>query len=161
VRSVAFRVQLVRVTVFVCAVTAATSLISACDYFGSESSPPPGSMILLTGFRHATDNCLDTPCGRIWKFGGPEVLYDVRGGHDVKALSEILSVNTVMVGDDEMTVVRRAGNKLAIRFQGATFEATNVRAEQDINDIVRMVGTYSSPDWKEVKRLLREAQPKK
>lgn len=122
-------------------------------------------MVLPPGFRHVDDPCLDVPCGRMWKFAGPQVLYSLRGGPDVRDLSGIQSIKTVMVGDDEPTVVRLARNELgiqlAIRFQGATFEVTNVRTEQDINEIVRMVGTYSSPTWQEGKKLLREEQLKK
>lgn len=87
--------------------------------------------------------------------------YALRGGYPVKELPGILSVKTVMVGDDELTVVRIVGHQLALDFQRATFMATNVRTEQDIDTIVRMVGTYASPTWQKAKRQLREGQQRK
>jgi hypothetical protein len=126
-----------------------------CDYFETPT-PPPGSMVLSPGYRHFKDQGIDTKIGRISRFGGPQISYEIGGARlDLKRLPDMVSLDTSMVGDDELTIIKQKGNRLNLVFQDASFVATNVRTQRDVDDIVRMVKSYSSPTWSEAKGDLK------
>ena len=41
-------------------------------------------------------------------------------------------------------------NKVIVIYQDANFEARNVKTYQDVEDVLRMLMTYSSDRWKSV-----------
>jgi hypothetical protein len=116
------------------------------------SEPGPGSMVLLPHYGHESGGGIDSRGGHIWRWGGPEIDYEIGGFRATLtiALPDITSVSERLVNGHAFTVIMQSGQRFAIVFEDANFEVTHVQTQQEIDDIVRMVMTYSSPYWKGV-----------
>jgi hypothetical protein len=139
---------------------AATVLCSACQLVDiALAEPPPDSIALLPGYWHVAGSGIDTTIGRIWKLGGPEIDYEIGGfSCPLTALPDIISVSTTLVGEDELTIAKQTEGRFGLEFQNATFEVSNVWTQQDLDDVIRIVTTYSDPDWPEIRRQLKQAK---
>ena len=106
-------------------------------------------MVLLPGYRHATDGGIDTSVGRIWKRGGTRIVYEIGGFKPdlTEGLRDVVSVTTEAFNSDKLTVITHGENQLSVGFQNANLTAENVRTPKDADDVLRMVKSYSSPYW--------------
>ena len=136
-----------------CALTAgflALGVIIACV----QTSAPPGSIVLLPGYRHASETGIDTQFGRIWKTWGPDILYEIGLDRaDVENLLdplEIVTTTTQSINGHPFKVLMLRQDQVTVIYQDANFEARNVKSQEDVEDVLRMLMTYCSDRWKSV-----------
>ena len=110
--------------------------------------------MLLSGYRHVSGSGIDTQIGRIWKTWGPEIQYEIGWERaDVENLLDpldIMTTTTQSINGHPFKVLMQRHDKLTVIYQDANFEARNVKSDEDVEDVVRMLMTYCSDRWKSV-----------
>jgi len=119
-----------------------------------QTSPPPGSIVLLCGYRHTSESGIDTEFGRIWKTWGPEIQYEIGGlradVENLLDLRDIVTRKTQSINGHPFKVLMQRQDKMTVIYQDANFEARNVKSDEDVEEVLRMLMTYCSDRWKSV-----------
>ncbi len=119
-----------------------------------RADEPPGSIVLLEGYRHKTEQGIDSRVGRIWKDGGLEISYDIGGlageyANTIEAGQILWKRQQRLHGRNAVLVMNRE-NRLFVTFAGtddhppANFFAS-IGSTQDLADMLLMVLTYPAP----------------
>jgi hypothetical protein len=128
-------------------VAAMLALVAISVVAAQEGDPPPGSIKLLPGYRHKTEQGIDTAVGRIWKEGGLTITYDIGrlAGHYAgpDAHADFLWRKEQMLGEQVVWCALTKEGQLIITFAktSANFFA-KVKTQEDIAEVLLMILSY-------------------
>jgi hypothetical protein len=119
--------------------------ISAFATYGSD--PPPGSIKLLSGYKHKTEQGIDTRVGRIWKEDGLTIEYDIgfSAGHYAKPgeLDKYSWYKEQVIGKQSLRCALTRDSLLIVTFPDASANFfAKVKRQEDIAEVLLMVLTY-------------------
>lgn len=112
---------------------------------------PPGGMRLLEGYRHEALKSVDTYGGRIWKDGGPELIYELGdlATNNVRHYRERDSGLWYVVDKDargiSLEAIMTDDETLHIALPGAraNFMARKLKSKADVAEVLLMLMSYS------------------
>jgi hypothetical protein len=150
---------LMRTFAFGCAIVLVGGLVGSAMQQVTE--PPPGSIRLLSGYRHQKEQGIDTTVGKIWKDGGPVIRYDIDSfsalagnyAQHHKRSDPYLWYKEQEFQGNTAQVLLTKDRKLIVTFpfaapRGETIFANfigKVATEEQLAEVLLMLMTYSPP----------------